>query len=106
MVVCAIAVTAGGYWFLVDNQNAQGKDIAEIKTTVTNATKDQDNKREQLGKDFLASNQKIADKVGDLNAAVLVQQATAKTMADTLAHISDQLSTAIVTPGARRKANE
>jgi len=64
----------------------------------TDQFKDQDNKREQLGKDFLASQAQIVAKVSDLNAAVTVQQHDTKTIADTLAKISDQLSTVAISP--------
>ena len=51
-----------------------------------------------MGKDFLASQAQIVAKVSDLNAAVTVQQHDTKTIADTLAKISDQLSTVAISP--------
>lgn len=99
VMVAFILLTAGsGYAYLVWNQSAATSSIAAINTkidTVATATtavsKDQDAKREQMGKDFLASTEKIADKVSDLNTALAVQQSTTKTMADTLTTISNQL---------------
>jgi hypothetical protein len=93
-----IATIAGGYYYLVNTQSSQGHDIAEIKATVGNVTqtteataRDQDAKREQMGKEFLASTEKIAEKVSELNTAMAVQQTTNKQMSDTLTTISNQL---------------
>jgi hypothetical protein len=73
---------------------------AAVKTN-NDQFKDQDNKREQLGKDFLASQAQIVAKVSDLNAAVTVQQHDTKTIADTLSKISDQLATVQIGPKAK-----
>lgn len=93
-----VVVGASGYFYLVSNQTAAQRDIAEIKTNVAavtsntqSASKDQDAKREQLGKDFLASTNKIADEVNMLNAAMIHQQDQTATMNNTLVTISNQL---------------
>lgn len=97
-VLGSVIVGAGGYFYIVWNQSAANRDIAEIKTTVasvttstTQASKDQDAKREQLGKDFLASTNKIADEVSILNSAMIHQQDQTATMNNTLVTISNQL---------------
>ena len=98
VVLGCVIVGAGGYFYLVWNQSASQRDIAEIKSTVasvTNSTqtasKEQDVKREQLGKDFLASTNKIADEVSALNSAMIHQQDQTTTMNNTLVTISNQL---------------
>jgi oligoendopeptidase F len=77
--------------------------LDQAVTANNNQFKDQDNKREQLGKDFLASQAQIVAKVSDLNAAVTVQQHDTKTIADTLSKISDQLSTVTIAPSNKGK---
>jgi uncharacterized membrane-anchored protein YjiN (DUF445 family) len=99
LVVASILLACGsGYAYLVWNQSDAKTAIADVNTklstvTVNNgkALADEDSKREQMGKDFLASTEKIADKVSDLNTALAVQQTTSKQMADTLQTISNQL---------------
>ena len=104
-MIAGIATLAGGYWWLETNVTSANAKVDYIGTKVDAAIKtnldgikDQDNKREQLGKDFLASQQLIASKVSDLNAAVTVQQHDTKTIADTLSKISDQLSAVAIVP--------
>ena len=98
VVLGCVIVGAGGYFYLVWTHSASQRDIAEIKSTVasvTNSTqtasKEQDVKREQLGKDFLASTNKIADEVSALNSAMIHQQDQTTTMNNTLVTISNQL---------------
>ena len=104
-MIAGIATLAGGYWWLETNVTSANTKVDYIGTKVDAAIKtnldgikDQDNKREQLGKDFLASQELIASKVSDLNAAVTVQQHDTKTIADTLSKISDQLSAVAIVP--------
>lgn len=105
-VVGIVALAVGGYWWLETNVTTAASKVDTFSTKLDQAVKanndqfkDQDNKREQLGKDFLASQQQIVAKVSELNTAVTVQQHDTKTIADTLAKISDQLSTAAQMPG-------
>jgi hypothetical protein len=111
-LVLGLLAVAGGYvWLKVDASSA--KTTAELTSTKVdtlgtkveaaiqsnaNQFKDQDNKREQLGKDFIASQQQIVAKVSELNTAVLLQQHDTKTIAETLAKISDQLNTVAIAP--------
>jgi len=97
-IAAGIAVVVGGYLYMENGQasltkaqDAFGKDIAEIKTTVGSTSKEQDTKREQMGKDFLASTSKIADQVAELNKQMAVQQTQTKLMTDTLTTISNQI---------------
>lgn len=107
-VLGCVIVGAGGYFYLVWNQTAAQHDIAEIKTTVASVTqttatssKDQDQKREQMGKDFLASTNKIADEVNTLNAAMIHQQDQTTTINNTLVTISNQLGEVLRPPNKR-----
>lgn len=107
-VLIAIAAVAGigsGYAYLVWNQTGTGKDVSELKATVASvatktdsASKEQDAKREQMGKDFLASQQKLVDRVADLHDAVVQQKATQDAMASTLTTIANELHQAFTPP--------
>jgi hypothetical protein len=108
VVVCVVSVAVGGYWWLESNVTTASAKVESFSAKLDQAVKtnndqfkDQDNKREQLGKDFLASQQQIVAKVGELNTAVTVQQHDTKTIADTLAKISDQLSTISIVPAGK-----
>jgi hypothetical protein len=97
-VVGGVFIAALGWGVVVWGQHSQASDIATIQTkldTVTTATQkvsqDQDTKREQMGKDFLSSQDKIVEQINKLNTAVAVEQTTQKTMADTLTTISNQI---------------
>lgn len=91
ITVAAIVVGATGYAYLVYNETSQGADIATIKTTINTTTKDQDQKRDQLGKDFLTKQDELNTRVSQLNTSVqLLQHDTAAT-AETLKTISNQL---------------
>lgn len=101
----AIAGLGSGYAYLVWGQTSVAKDVAELKSSVStvtvktdDASKDQDKKREQMGKDFLASQQKIVDRVSDLHDALVKQQATTDTMASTLTTIANELHQAFTPP--------
>jgi predicted ATP-dependent Lon-type protease len=108
LIMGAVVTVAGGYYWMQSNVVST---VAKVDTfsakldqavkTSADQFKDQDNKRDQLGKDFLASQAQIVAKVSDLNAAVTVQQHDTKTIADTLAKISDQLNTVAIVPSAK-----
>lgn len=110
-VLIGIAVVfagGGAYAYLAWNQSAQGNDIAAIKKSVelstaatTTVVKDQDDKRSQLGRDFLASNEKIAAKVGDLATAIAVQQSQITATVDALGKISTQLG--VISAASQKK---
>jgi hypothetical protein len=98
IVIGFVATCAVAWGVVVWGQHSQGDDIAETKTAITAikntvgaVTTDQDQKREQLGKEFLASQEKIVEKVSELNTALAVQQTTSKQMNDTLVTISNEL---------------
>ena len=98
IVIAFVASCALAWGIVVWGQHTQGDDIAETKTAITAikntvgaVTTDQDQKREQLGKEFLASQEKIVEKVSELNTALAVQQTTSKQMNDTLVTISNEL---------------
>lgn len=104
-VVAIVALAVGGYWWLESSVSTAATKVdtfsAKLDAAVkTNADqfKDQDNKREQLGKDFLASQAQIVAKVSDLNTAVALTQQQAKLQTDTLNKISDQLSAVTIAP--------
>jgi hypothetical protein len=107
-VLAIVSLAVGGYWWLESNVTTAAAKVdtfsAKLDQAVkanTDQFKDQDNKREQLGKDFLASQQQIVAKVSELNTAVTVQQHDTKTIADTLSKISDQLSAVSVSPAGK-----
>ena len=98
-LIVGVVTLAGGYWYLISTQAKQTSDIARVQTTIEAVThdttaqvKDQNDKRETLAKDFLASNQKIADRVSDLNTQMVLTQQAAKVTNDTLSQIRDQLA--------------
>lgn len=107
MVLGIAAVAIGGYWWLetnVSNASTKVDSFAAKLDTAIKTNNDgfttQDNKRDQLAKDFLASQAQIVAKVSDLNTAVTVQQHDTKTIADTLSKISDQLKEVTVVPSS------
>lgn len=99
VIIIAIVLGAGSaYAYVVWTQAAQSKDIADIKSTqatstvaVTAITKDQEEKRAALGREFLASNQAIVAKLGDLTILVAVQQERQKTADEKLGKVLDQI---------------
>lgn len=97
-VAAGILVAGAAYATLMWNQSSTNADVAAIKATITKvtetsaaSTKEQDDRRAAMAKEFLASNKEIATKVGDLTTAIAVQQAQAKATSDALVKISDQL---------------
>jgi hypothetical protein len=110
VVIGIVSLAVGGYWWLESSVSTAAIKVDTFSSKLDQAIrtnsdqfKDQDNKREQLGKDFIASNDRIAAKVQELNTAVTVQQHDTKTIADTLAKISEQLNTVQIAPAARRQ---
>lgn len=65
--------------------------LSELSKTIAATSKEQDERRAALSREFLSSNKEIASKVGELATTIAVQQAQAKTTSDALAKISDQL---------------
>lgn len=65
--------------------------IEQVNVTSATSTKEQDERRAAMAKEFLASNKEIATKVGELGTALAVQQATQKATSDALVKIGDQL---------------
>jgi hypothetical protein len=105
MLVVGLFTVAGGYWWLQNNVITASAKVGEFSSKLDSAIKSnndqfttQDNKREQLGKDFLASQQQVVAKVSELNTAVQLQQHDTSAIAASLAKISDQLSTVAISP--------
>ena len=105
--VGAILIAGSGWAYMVSNQLAQGKDISEIKTTVAAvttanvaATKEQDAKREAMGRDFLNAQKDIAKSIGDLAIQQATQQHDMKSATDALARLSEQLGSVTQTAPA------
>ena len=106
MMAGAIASIMIGLGTILINQSTFKDDVTAMKVDVktvaeaaTNVSKEQDTKREQMGKDFLASNKEISARVADLHDAQVVQQMTTKQMADTLTTISNQLGSLSLASG-------
>lgn len=97
-VVSAVVGLAVWYGTTNSEQKRAGDDIAKLnmkleevsKATVT-TTKEQDDRRAAMAREFLASNKEISTKVGELATTIAVQQATQQATAASLAKISDQL---------------
>jgi hypothetical protein len=105
MLIVGLFTLAGGYWWLQSNVVSATAKVGEFSAKLDGAIKTnsdqfatQDHKREQLGKDFIASQQQVVAKVSELNTAVQLQQHDTKQIADSLAKISDQLSTVAISP--------
>ena len=112
IAVVGLSTIIGGYiWLKVDASTARATSettsvkVDTLATKVEAATKinadalhDQDVKREDLGKSFLAKQDQLNAKVTDLNTSVQLQQHDTQTIAATLAKISDQLSTVSIGP--------
>lgn len=108
-IAIGVFLAAGsGYAYLVYNQSAQSKDIADIKMTqnantavVVTVTKEQEEKRAALGREFLATNQAIVSKLSDLTTLVAVQQERQKVTDDKLGRVLDQIGTVLSAPQRR-----
>lgn len=104
LIMAAIFLAAMAYAYLVWGQQATGKDVVEIKTkqselstTTSAAVVMQEEKREKLAKDFLASNEKIADSIGKLTTLISVQQERQKQTDEKLERVLSQIGTALST---------
>ncbi len=102
IIIAGIFVVASGYAFLVLNQQSTSKDVTEIKSSVNanagvvnNIIRDQDDKRAQLAKEFLASNDKIVESVNKLTTLVAVQQERQKSTDEKLEKVLNQISGAL-----------
>lgn len=110
LVALGVVLGAGAaYASIIYTQNSQGADLMTLRKTLELAvsnnqstTKEQEQKREALGKEFLASNREIAAKVGELGTLLAVQQTQIKSTTETMAKIADQLQQINVRSGARR----
>jgi peptidyl-tRNA hydrolase len=98
MAVIGVGVVVLGYSAIIYNQVTAKTDIAAINSKVDTAvtatatvSKDQDTKRDALGEKFIASQEKIVEKVTQLNLQLVQTQDEAKQSNATLAKISDQL---------------
>lgn len=110
-IIAGICCLAGGYFYLANGMQTTRSDVLDIKTaqttaiaTTTAAIKDQDEKRAQLGKQFLESNEKIVSAVTTLATQMAVQQERQKSTDEKLEKVLTQIST-ILTPqsiGPRR----
>lgn len=97
-IIGALLVAGSGWAYLVMGQAATSKDVTDIKAaqttitaTATAALNAQEEKRAALGREFLASNEKIAAKVGELATAIAVQQNQQKATDEKLSKVLDQL---------------
>ena len=98
MVIGFVASLVLSLGAILYNQSAFKGDVAELKSGVAIAVNktaevstDQDKKREDMGKAFLASQEQIVAKVSELTTQQAVSQVTTKQMADTLTTISNKI---------------
>jgi ribosomal protein L30E len=98
--LAAVLVAGSGWAYLVMGQQSTSKDVGDIKaqqaviaSTTAGIVKDQDEKRAMLAKEFIASQEKIAAKIGDLTTLVAVQQNQQKTTDEKLSKVLDQIGT-------------
>ncbi len=101
-IAAGIFFVAVGYAYLTYNViDIKDKQVAAIITT-TAAIKDQDDKRSELGKKFLESNDKIAAAVNSMATQLAVQQERQKSTDEKLEKVLTQISTTLSPPGSRR----
>ena len=105
IIIGALLVAGSGWAYLVMGQSATSRDVGDIKSAQTaiasltaGIVRDQDEKRTALAKEFLASNEKIASKIGDLTTLVAVQQTQQKATDEKLGKVLDQIGTLLVLP--------
>lgn len=91
MVIGAVFLVAVGYaylvWGVADIKDAQIKTVAKTAEIV----KDQDGKREVLGKQFIESNEKIAASISQLTTLTAVQQERQKSTDEKLERVLGQI---------------
>ncbi len=98
-VLLGITITvASGYLYLVWDKAVVRTDITDIKaaqinavTATATAIKEQEEKRAQLGKQFIESNEKIATAVVTLTTQMAVQQERQKTADEKLEKVLTQI---------------
>jgi Flp pilus assembly protein TadB len=97
-----IFVVAVGYAFMVWNQTSTSKDVSDIKTTQASSlitlqtvARDQEEKRQALAQEFIKSNQKIADSIGQLTTLTAVTQERQKASDEKLERVLGQIGTAL-----------
>ncbi len=101
-IIGGIFFVAIGYAYLTYNVvDIKDKQVAAIATTSA-AIKDQDEKRTELGKKFLDSNEKIAAAVTTLATQMAVQQERQKSTDEKLEKVLTQISTTLSPAGSRR----
>ncbi len=97
-----IFTVAVGYAYLAYGNASTRTDITDIKaaqtvaiSTTQSAIKEQDERRTQLGKQFLESNEKIATAVGTLATQMAVQQERQKSADEKLEKVLNQIGMAL-----------
>lgn len=102
-LISGIFFLASGCIYIAYNvTDIRDKQATAIITT-TAAIKDQDEKRAQLGKQFIESNEKIASAVGSLATQMAVQQERQKSTDEKLEKVLMQISTTLSPSGAQRR---
>lgn len=98
IIIGVVSTFVFGIGAVLYNQTTFKDDVISIKSDVKavaastgQVNQQQDAKREQMAKDFLASNQKIADKVADLNVQLVKTQDAEQQTNATLLQIRDAL---------------
>ncbi len=109
MIAAGAFIFAVGYAFIIWGQQETKTAVTEIRSvqttaiaTTTAAIKDQDDKRSELGKKFLESNDKIAAAVNSMATQLAVQQERQKSTDEKLEKVLTQISTTLSPPGSRR----
>ncbi len=102
-LVSGIFFLASGFIYLAYNvTDIRDKQVTAIVTT-TAAIKDQDEKRSQLGKQFIDSNEKIASAVTTLATQMAVQQERQKSTDEKLEKVLTQISVTLSPPAGSRR---
>lgn len=105
-IVVGICCLVSGYFYLVNGMQSTRTDVSDIKSTQANAIaatasaiKEQDEKRNALGKQFIDSNEKIATAVGTLATQMAVQQERQKSTDEKLEKVLIEINTRLGPPG-------
>lgn len=96
--VAIVASFVTGYAFLMIGVQATSKDVVEIKAAqaetikkTSDALVEQDKKRDDLGRKFIESNEKIASSIGQLTTLTAVQQERQKSTDEKLERVLTEL---------------
>lgn len=95
--VWAIGVLfAAGAWYMATQNSTKEVEVlklglSDLTKTIASTTKEQDERRAALGKEFLSSNKEIVGEIGKLSTAIAIQQTQAKATSDAMTKISEQL---------------